>query len=157
MRWQTVLSLFISITEIFSNPTAFTVINNYAKGGVVQISTVLVPVHHAARQSVLWNRIFLDIYLSTFFGVRNFRNKWARRVFFFGKCSKFNVDFKNAKKNWQKVSCFSDNCIWFGCLKLSPLRREYVSWAVNALANSVRSFHINMRDFFQPNCLHSDQ
>ena len=53
MRWQTVLSLFISITEIFSNPTAFTVINNYAKGGVVQISTVLVPVHHAARQSVL--------------------------------------------------------------------------------------------------------
>ena len=43
------------------------------------------------------------------------------------------------------------------CLKLSPLRREYVSWAVNALANSVESFDINMRDFFQANCLHSDQ
>ena len=53
MRWQTVLSLFISITEIFSNPIAFTVINNYAKGGVVQISTALVPVHYAARQSLL--------------------------------------------------------------------------------------------------------
>ena len=48
MRWQTVLSLFISITEIFSKPTAFTVINNYAKGGVLQISTVFLPVQHTA-------------------------------------------------------------------------------------------------------------
>ena len=48
MRWQTVLSVFIPITEIFSNPTALIVINNYAKGGVVHISTVLLPVQHTA-------------------------------------------------------------------------------------------------------------
>ena len=32
----------------FSDPIAFKVINNSAKSRVMQISTVLVPVHHAA-------------------------------------------------------------------------------------------------------------
>ena len=53
MPYQTVLSLFISIREISSNPTAFTVINNYGKRGVLKISTVLLPVQHATRRSVL--------------------------------------------------------------------------------------------------------
>ena len=53
MRLQTVLRLYISVREIFSNPIPFTVINNYAKSGAVQISKVLLPVHHAASRSVL--------------------------------------------------------------------------------------------------------
>ena len=53
MRQQTLLRLCISVTEFFCNPIAFRAINNYAKDGVVQISTALVPVHHAARRSLL--------------------------------------------------------------------------------------------------------
>ena len=58
MREQTVFRLCIWVREVFSNKIAFTVINDYAKVGVVQISTVLLPVPHVAHQSVLWNRIF---------------------------------------------------------------------------------------------------
>ena len=42
-----------ALREIFSRPIPFTVINNYVKSAAVQISTLLVPVHDAARQSVL--------------------------------------------------------------------------------------------------------
>ena len=37
------LKSFESLREIFSNSIAFTVINKYGKGGVVQISTVFGP------------------------------------------------------------------------------------------------------------------
>ena len=143
--------------EIFSNPIPFIEINKYAKCAVLQISTVLLLAHHAGCQSVLWNRIFLDIYLKSSFAVRNLGNKSAMRFFFFGKCSKFNVDFKNAKKNWEKISIFWDNRIWNGCCKLSLLRRAYLSRQVNALRNSFKTLHISKRDFLQRNCLHNDQ
>ena len=54
----------------------------------------------------------LDIYLTTFFGVRNFKNTSAIRVIFFWKCSKLNRNLQNVKKNWQNIFCFWDNCIW---------------------------------------------
>ena len=44
-------------------------------------------------------RDFLDIYLIAFCGVGNFGNISAMKVFFFWNCSRFNVDFNNAKKN----------------------------------------------------------
>ena len=44
-------------------------------------------------------RDFLDKYLTTFFGVRNFGNESAMKVIFFLQYSKFNVDFGNARKN----------------------------------------------------------
>ena len=53
MRSQTLLRLCISLTEIFCKPIALRAINNYAKDGVVQISTALVPVHHGAHRSLL--------------------------------------------------------------------------------------------------------
>ena len=40
------------------------------------------------------------------FGVRNVENTKSMRVTFFSKCSKFNLDFKNAEKNSEKVFCF---------------------------------------------------
>ena len=49
---------------------------------------------------------FLDIDLTTFFGVRNFGNTSAMRVIFFSKCSKFELDFKNEKKNQKKLFVF---------------------------------------------------
>ena len=75
---------------------------------------------------------FSDIYLIRFFGIRNIGKTSAMRVnFFFWKCSEFNVDFENAKKNSEKTFWFWYHCIWIVCVKLSPLRREYMSAAVN--------------------------
>ena len=43
---------------------------------------------------------FLDIYLTTLLGVRNFGNTSAvRMIFFFRKYSKLNLYFKNAGRN----------------------------------------------------------
>ena len=59
---------------------------------------------------------------------------------------KQNVDF-----------CFLDIYIRRCWNKLSLLKREYLSTAVNVLRNSPKILHITKRDFFQLNCLHSDQ
>ena len=83
MPQQTVLRLCISVREIFSYRIAFRDINNYAKRAAVKISTVLLPSHNAGCQSVLSNRIFIDIYLNNFLGIRNFGNKSTMRLFFF--------------------------------------------------------------------------
>ena len=88
MRQETVSRLCVSVREIFSDPITFRDINKYAKRAAVQISTVLVQPDHAGCESVLSNRIFLDIYLNTFFGVRNFGNKSAMRFFFLWKMFK---------------------------------------------------------------------
>ena len=79
-----------------------------------------------------------DNYLTTPFGVRNFGNTSTLRFIFFWKCSKFNTNFKNAKTNWEKVCCFWDKCIWVGCVKLSLLRKEHMSLAVNLLTNCLK-------------------
>ena len=54
---------------------------------------------------------------------------------FFLKYLKFNLDFENALKNWEKVFCFRDNCIWIGIIKLSLLRRGYFSLVRNDLTS----------------------
>ena len=45
---------------------------------------------------------FLDIYLTTFFRVRNFQNTSAMRVIFLSKCSYFYQPFKNREQNSEK-------------------------------------------------------
>ena len=62
------------------------------------ISTVLLRADHASFQSVLSNRIFLDIYLNIFFGVRNFGNKTTMRLFFFWKIFEISCRFRKCKK-----------------------------------------------------------
>ena len=86
------------------------------------------------------------------FGVYNFKN-----ISFYWKCSKFNLHFKNAEKNSEKVFPFRLNCIWVGAAKLSLLRREYFWPTVNVLKNSPEILRITKRDFFELNCLHSVQ
>ena len=76
---------------------------------------------------------------------------------FFWKCSKLNLDFKNAEKNSEKAICFSDNCIWIGFVNLSLLRREYLSATFNALRKYAKVLHVTVRAFFQLISLHSDQ
>ena len=104
----------------------------------------------------LLKRHFLDIYLITFFGVPNLRNTSAMRVIFCLKIIKLNVDFRNSEKNWEKVFCFWDNSIWIGCVKLSLLRGEYLSSAVNVLTNSLNILNSSNIDLFQLNYVDSD-
>ena len=69
-------------------------ITKYGNGTVIQIATVFERVYHVASQRVKtrlpccqskgplkWD--FFDIYLTTFFGVRNLGNKSAMKVIFF--------------------------------------------------------------------------
>ena len=67
----------------------------------------------------------LDIYLTTFFGVRNFGNTLAMAVTFFCKCQKLNLGSKIEEKYWENFFVFIDNCIWIGYVKYSLLRTEY--------------------------------
>ena len=54
---------------------------------------------------------------------------------------------KIQKKIENKVFPFRDKCIWFGCVKLSLLRREYFWPTVNVLKNSREILSITKRDF----------
>ena len=81
--------------------------------------------------------------------VRNFGNTKAVRLIVFFKMFKINLDFKNAAKNWEKIFCFWDNCIWIGIVKLSLLRTGYFSSPANVLTSSTKILHFNKRDFFQ--------
>ena len=95
---------------------------------------------------------FLDIYLTMFFGAGISGNTSTSS--FFEKCLKFNIDFKNEKKNWKTV-CFGENFNWIGCIKLCLLSRELLSSAVSVLKNSLTILYINKRDFLKGNYLQS--
>ena len=105
--------------------------------------------------------VFLDFYLSTFFGVCKFKNPSGMRVIVFLTSDIFFQNWittlKMQQKNVEKFFCFRDNCNWRCCNKLSLLRKEYLSSAVNVLPNSPKTLHITKRHFFQLNCFHSDQ
>ena len=133
-------------------------INNYAKGLAIQISTVLVPVHDAAPRSVLWNGNFNTFIKARFSEpvISEIHQLWGSS--FYGKDLKFNVEFKNTKKkNSQNLSCFWDNCLCIASIKFFLLRREDLSRAVNALTNTFQTLHVSRRHFFEWKCLQSDQ
>ena len=76
---------------------------------------------------------------------------------FFWKCSKFKVDFENLRKNPEKAFCFWDNYVRIGCVKLSLLRKEYLSSAVNVLKKSYKALPLTKTDFFWHKYLPDDQ
>ena len=45
----------------------------------------------------------------------------------------------------------------YGCFKLSLLRREYLSSAVNVLTSSYKALHLTKTDFFRLNYLPNDR
>ena len=152
----------MSQRETLCKSITFTVINKYAKGAVVEIETVIENrLKSACLPYCLWRgslkQDFLDIYLTTYFGVRHFRSTETMRVIFFWECSNFNVELKNLKSNSEKWFCFWDKCIWIRCIKLPVLRKEYLSFSVNVLTNSLKISYLTKSDYFQLNYLHSDQ
>ena len=105
---------------------------------------------HPLKQEIL------DIYLTTFSASVISKIQNLSGYYFHSKCLKFNQDFKNAPKNWEKDFCFSHNCIWIGINKLSLGRRRYFSSPASILTSSPKILHVNKRDFFQVNWLGSD-
>ena len=61
------------------------------------------------------------------------------------------------KKKIRKIFLFGDNCVRIGYVKLSLLRREYLSSAVNVLTNSYKALHLTKTDFFRLKYLPNDQ
>ena len=57
---------------------------------------------------------------------------------FFSKCSKFDLNFRDAAKNWGKIISFLDNCSWIQWGKIFLLRREYMTSGDKMLANTRR-------------------
>ena len=55
---ETVRRFCVLLTETFSNPIAFTLINKYTTGAVVKTSTVFRPVYHAPFRMVFRNASF---------------------------------------------------------------------------------------------------
>ena len=133
-----------------------TVINKSGKAAVLHIGTVFGPVFHVVCGRVLWN-VTLQTFIQSPFSesvISQIYSLWGSSVFW--KCSKFNVDYRNAEKNWEKVFCFWDNSIWIGCVKLSPLRGEYLSSAVNVLNDSLKILNSSIIHLFQLNYVDSD-
>ena len=132
-------------------------ISNYGNSVVVQITTLFEQVYHVTRQRVLWNGTFCTYILPRFPEclISEINQLWGSS--FFWKCSKFKVDFENATKNREKAFCFWDNCVRIGCVKLSLLRKEYLSSAVNVLKKSYKALRLTKTDFFWHKYLPDDQ
>ena len=133
-----------------------TVINKSGKGSVLDIGTVFGAIFHVACGRVLWNVTFQTFIQSPFSEcvIWEIHSLWGSS--FFWKCSKFNVDYRNAEKNWEKVFCFWDNSIWIGCFKLSLSRGEYFSSAVNVLTKCLKILNSSNIDLFQLSYVHID-
>ena len=61
------------------------------------------------------------------------------------------------QKKIRKSFSFGHNCVRIGCVKLSLLRREYHSSAVNVLTNSYKALRLTKTDFFRLNYLPNEQ
>ena len=123
-------------------------ITKYGNGAVVEIATVFERVYHVACQRVLWDGTFWTNIYPRFLEcvIWQINQLWGSS--FFCKRWKFHVDFENARKSWEKAFCYWDNCFWIGSDKLSPLRREYWSSAVNVLTNTYKALLLTKTDFF---------
>ena len=132
-------------------------ISKYRNSAVVQIATVFEPVSHVACQRIFWNETFCTYILPRFpeCVISEINQLWGSS--FFWKYSKFKVDFENATKNSEKAFCFWDNYVRIGCVKLSLLRKEYLSSAVNVLKNSYKALPLTKTDFFWHKYLPDDQ
>ena len=102
-------------------------------------------------------RRFLDSALAEIFTVCNsdIHQRW--QTSFFPKCLKFDVDSRNWIKNWEKVYCFSDNCIWIGSCKFSQPWTGYLPSAVTVLTNTSKISPNTRGEIFQINFNENDE
>ena len=98
-----------------------------------------------------------DIQVSTCFKVNNLASTWVMTVNFFCKCSKMNLTFKNAIKNWENVFSFLDKCIWNGSGKFTLTLHENKLLAVNLLARSPKLRDPAKKNLFSLNLAQIDE
>ena len=146
----------MSLRGTLSQWIASTMINKYGEGAVAEIETVFCPFTNFLSSGCL-KLDFLDIYLTTSFGVRNFRNISAMGFILFWNFSKFDVELKNSQKNWEKVFCFLDKCIWIGRSTLSLLRREDLSSPKGVSKNRFKTLDVTKTDPSQLSYHQNDQ
>ena len=130
--------------------------NKYAPGAVDQISTELRPVYPVLFGRIIWSETFYT-YIQTRFSqaVASEINKlWGS---FFSENVQNLTKISKMQNKTTKNFGFSDNYLWMGCIKLSLLGREHLSWALIVLTNSLKLLHITKRDFSQLNCPPVDQ
>ena len=140
----------------FSNSIALAVINKFDKGAVVEISTMFGSTYHVACQWV-FSSVNFYTFINDVCGVRNLGNTKSIRVIFFVKMFKTYFRFRKCRIKFRKSFCFWYNCISIGIVKFSLLRTGYLPLAANVLTRSPKIWHVTKRDFFQLNCLSSDQ
>ena len=131
-------------------------INQYGRGGVVQISKVFGLAYTVLPEGSSENGLFRHLFNHVFRNL-SFRKYISYEGRLFWKI--FEIWFSFQKwKNKLTINFFSfwDNCIWVCSLKLCLLRREYVSLAVNMVTNILKTLHVTKRDLLQLNCVHSD-
>ena len=155
MLTNTYKALRLTKTDFFHSLT-FKMITKYGICALVQIATVFEVVYDVAFQRVLWNGTFWTNIYPRFLECVIWQINQLWNSSFFCKCSKFHVDFENARKTSEKAFCFWDNCFWIGCVKYSLLRREYRSSAVNVLTNTYKALLLTKTVFFRLNYLHND-
>ena len=80
-----------------------------------------------------------------------------RLIFFFLKCLRLNVDFRNAVKNAEKLFSFFDNFILIDSFKFSLLPGKYFPSGVNVLTNGLQISDITKKEFFQLKYSQSDK
>ena len=103
---------------------------------------------------------FLETYLTTYFGIRQFKSTSAMRVIYFLKMFKIESKLRKCKKKKEKsgyIFGFWENGISKRSNKFPLVRREYMSLAVNGLTKSPKIMHIIKRNFFQLNCIDRNQ
>ena len=98
MCQQTVLGFCVSLRETASNASTSTVINNFCKGVVLQIAKDCRPICLVVFLMLLWKRVFG--HLSNHISRKQLFRKHISYdgLVFFGKCLRFNIYFRNAKK-----------------------------------------------------------
>ena len=134
----------MSLRETFSNTNFLPVTIEHDQGAVMLFWTVFVARLPDCLSKHPLTRVFLDVYLTTFSESITLKIQNLRRPFFYSKCLKFKLDFKNASKNWEKAFCFWYNCIWIGVVKFSLWRTRYFS----STANVLTSFCMSIRETF---------
>ena len=78
-------------------------------------------------------------------------------IIFFFKCFKFDVDSRNWMKNWERVFCFSDNCIWIRSCKFWQYWTGYLPSGVSVLTKTPKILPNTMVDIFQINFPQNDE
>ena len=119
------------------------------KSTLMEILQVFRTTSHVDCKSVFWNGAFYRKVLRSFEQSVISEIYELQPSYFFSKCLKFDVDFRNGKKHWENVLRFLGNCICIESYKFSKTSTGYLPSAVNVLRNTPKILAKTRGDNFQ--------